>query len=288
MAYKLFLENEDGDSFKAYGTIKTAPKLKPGIYKGKINYDTGEIFFNKSKSVYDDLIDLPSKQYTQILQEMSKFLTEETKAKFEQFGFVYKRSCLLHGVPGTGKTCIVNRVAEEVVKNGGIVLLDPNPGQVEDLFKVLDDIQPDTNIMVIFEEFDEKVQRSESDLLNLLDGEIQKQNVMFFATTNYIERIPQRLMRPGRFATVIEIDFPGIEARKKYLEVKIGLEDDQFNEILEKSDGLSIDELKEVVLATKCLDIPVDNVIERFANLKGIEYKAPPQSPADLFRMQFS
>lgn len=244
--------------------------LPAGVYSTSIDF-IGRLFFNRIETNYDEILDLPSTEYTQILNEMKTFIKPETKVLFNNFGFIYKRSCLLEGPPGTGKTILINRVCEEVVNMGGIVLMNPDPMECREFFDVMDGTQPDAITLVVFEEFDNFFEDGECDsteLLSLLDGEIQKRNVMFLATTNYPDAISARFKRPGRFSSVIEMKAPTTDARYAFLKHKIGL-DPMLNEWVEQTDGLTIDELKETVLAVKCLGQSLTPVIERLRAIGG-------------------
>ena len=256
---------------------EVSSKLPPGMYKLKFNSMTGEFWFDAFESKHDSIIDLPSKEYTQVVSEMEFFLRPETKAKFQKLGYLYKRSAILHGLPGTGKTVIVNRVAQKVIKDGGVVLFVDNPNLLELGFEVLTAIQPDITTLCIFEEFDSMLQQFESKLLSILDGEVQKENVMYLATTNYIDRIPARIMRPGRFSSVVEVKYPSPEARKKYLDLKLGEKFPHTSEFVEKSNGLSIDELKEIVQSVVVLEQPLDSVVGRIKETKSLNEVDPPK-----------
>jgi len=198
-------------------------KLPSGVYETfLVDSPFGKTpLFREFKSVHDDLVDLPSAEYRQVLSEIDTFLDPKTEIKYNDMGFVYKRGVLLHGKPGTGKTCIINKVVQKVVKNKkGIVLFNPD---VHELSIILDSVSrtnPDSFIMVIFEEFE--TLGDSSTLLSLLDGEIQKDKVIYLATTNYFERLPERLIRPGRFASLIEVKAPDRKCRRVYLKSKFG------------------------------------------------------------------
>lgn len=238
------------------------PKLEPGIYT--IHYDPifATFWFKSFHPTSDHILDLPSSEYQQITQEMSYFLRPEVRAKFNDMGYIYKRSTLLYGLPGTGKTCIVNRIAKEVVKSGGIVIYNDKPDILKMAFEVLNDLQPETLTLAVFEEFDNITKYYEKHLLTLLDGEVQKANVMFLATTNYLDRIPKRLYRPGRFASVIEIQFPTLEARRQYLIHKLG-DNPNVNFYAENTQDFSIDELKEVIQSVEILGNDFRKTIDR-------------------------
>lgn len=265
--------NEQG-TFTARSVFPEITKtLAPGVYTTKISM-RGTHFIQR-KINNDKIVDLPSPEYDQLLNEIKTFIDPETKALFDKFGFLYKRSSLIGGPPGTGKTVLINRIAEEVVAKDGIVLIDPDPYNCEELLGILDDTQPDTLKLVIFEEFDQYFARGDNGegILQLLDSGVQSKNVMFFATTNFIERIPQRVKRPGRFSSIVDMKMPNKEARTAFLTHKLG-ESEDISTWVEKSDGLSVDELKETVLAVKCLGQNLDVVLKRVKEIRGSESDA--------------
>jgi len=263
--------------FKPISDITVLDKLPAGIYEVNQNMQS-EIYFSKIKTNHDDLIDLPSEAYDQVIKEIELFMRPQTRQKFADNGFLYKRSSLLWGPPGTGKTCIVNRIAHSVVAEGGVALFSPNPRLLEESFKILDSVQPETRVMVIFEELDQLMERYESDLLNILDGEIQKSNVIYVATTNYIDKIPARIRRPGRFSSVVQVAFPSAETRRFYLNHKFKGKVD-IESWVSKTDGFSVDELKETALSVLCLSADLDAIIRRIKENKGDSVEEPNEEP---------
>lgn len=253
--------------YKPIQDINIVSKLPAGVYEVNQTIQ-GEVYFSKIKTNHDELVDLPNTEYDQVVKEIELFMQPRTRGLFEKHGFVYKRSSLLYGPPGTGKTCIVNRVVSKVVGEGGITLFSPDPCLLEESYKILDAIQPETRVLVIFEELDKLIDSFEGALLNLLDGEIQKSNVLYLATTNYIEQIPARIRRPGRFSSVIQVGFPTAATREFYLNHKFKGELD-VSEWVSKTDGFSIDELKETVLSVLCLNYALDTIVARIKENKG-------------------
>lgn len=267
MNYNSF--NQSNDTFVPNSNRTELAHLPPGAYNLAFDPNSGQLFFQLIKMNYDQLIDLPSPEYETVMKEVNTFLNADTKAKFDEYGFLYKRSFLLHGKHGTGKTCIVNRVGEKVIANGGIILFNPDVQLLKMAFKVLDDVQPGRTTMVIFEEFEQLLKHSEGELLSILDGEIQKDNIMYLATTNHFNMIPDRLRRPGRFATILEVQFPNLEARTVYLTQKLKSSSaEEITEWAHITNGLSIDELKESVLSVKCLGNPLNTTVERLLSTK--------------------
>jgi len=265
MKYNKFVENSD-----TYTPIKidgTHPELPSGAYRPWFDHDRQMVMFSKIKLNCDNIIELPSKEYDYVTAQMRNFLRPETKQSYIDNGFLYKRSVMLHGKPGTGKTVIVNRVVQEALKSNAVVLFNPDPAYMQEFFEALESTAPDKLTVVIFEEFEDLVNKYENDLLSLLDGEVQKNNIMYLATTNYIDQIPLRMQRPGRFSSIIEVNYPSLEARSVYLKAK-KINPDLIKSWSELTEGFSIDEVKETVLAVNCLGEKLTEVVSRLNELK--------------------
>jgi hypothetical protein len=284
--------NQSNDTYIANVARKELPVLPPGSYTLDFNTRTEELYFKRFDPNYDAIIDLPSPEYDAVMQEVDMFLSPESKERFADYGYLYKRSFLLYGTHGTGKTCIVNRVGQKVVENDGVILFNPHPKLLAMAFKVLEDIQPNRNTMVIFEEFEVLLARFEEDLLSILDGEVQKKNVMFLATTNHFDKVPARLKRPGRFPTILEVKYPNAEARRAYLTRKLKVSDaSEIPGWVEATEGLSIDELKETVQSVKCLLKPLDETVACIRQTKqvaldaqnGTGFSGKIMSPSDFY-----
>lgn len=271
----LFLNGNEFSALDQDCSIKQT--LHPGAYKFSYDGMSDRRLFKEFDPKSDQILELPSPEYTRVVNEMRQFLSPEIKKKFAETGFLYKRSALLHGLPGTGKTVIVTRVMRDVINAGGICIFAQDPRTVPLAFEVLNDLQPETLVLVVFEEIDGMIDHfGDGPFLSLLDGEIQKQNVMYLATTNFIETIPPRLLRPGRFASVIQVNYPNLAARDTYFNDKLGklVNKNVLNELIRKTDGLSIDELKEVVQSYYIFGHEIDEVIFRIQCLKGNSEKS--------------
>lgn len=270
LRYRNFLLDE-GKFIPNINKGKIVKKLEPGSYSIEVDIN-GNFWFEKMDINSDEILDLPSPEYEQVTKEMGLFLSQEVREKFDKLGFIYKRSVLLHGLPGTGKTVIANRVAKDIIKNGGISLwINNSIHMIPYAFEVLNDIQPDTLVGVFLEELDSLAaegSQGESELLTILDGQVQKKNVVYLGTTNYLEDISNRLYRPGRFSSTIEVHYPTIEARRMYLVSKLTQEFKDLDLWIEKSEGLSIDELKEIVQAVYILNNSLEDTIKRLISTR--------------------
>lgn len=255
---------------KGVNEVEILNKLPPGMYTVEFLTSSGEVALSPMKTTHDELLQLPGTEYDQIVQEMELFLTKECRTGFKDLGYMYKNSWLLYGRPGTGKTCIANRLAQMVIERGGIALFNPLPAWLEMVYHLIDQTNPGMLVLTIFEEIDDLVKHAESTFLNILDGEVQRDNTMYVATTNYINKIPKRILRPRRFASVIEVKEPSFEARTAYLIHKLGRTHSMLNAIIKSVDGLTIDEIGEVVRSVVLLKKPLAETIERIRTTMGL------------------
>jgi len=76
----------------------------------------------------------------------------------------------------------------------------------------------------MWEDIDNPVDRGyEEEILSLLDGEHRVDRIVYIATTNYLKKLPARMInRPSRFDKRFFIDVPNDACRRVYLEHIIG------------------------------------------------------------------
>lgn len=259
----------DGKNYVPSRNDGMVPTLPPAIYQVD-QLQNGELIFRPQPAASDKLINLPNTASDLVLAEINQFWEAKTKEKFDRYGLVYKRGVLLYGDPGTGKTCTIAQVMDKVVNEGGIVLFNPHPQLVVLAAERIREIQPGMKMLIVWEEFDNLV--NQSSFLSLLDGQLQLDNVLYIATTNYIDRIPVRVRnRPSRFATVIEIGKPDADTRLAYLKYKLLPEDQQdLNKWVEVSNGMVIDQIKDLIVSVCCFDRSLDEAAKKIHEMNEI------------------
>src|SRR5271157_5412221 len=254
------------DTFTAIGT--TVSHLPPAIYT--LTSDGSVIFFNKTKVLTDNLIELDDSAALRIISGIETFW--ESKAKFDKFGILFKRGILMWGPAGSGKTATVNMLMNDLVKRGGMVVLVQSPPAAISGLKDLRRIEPDRPIIVVLEDIEEMIDNyGEHGLLGLLDGEHQVSNVVVLATTNYPERLGERIInRPSRFDEVILVDMPSAAARYRYLKhvLKDTVPEEELKTWVLATDKLSVAHLRELIVATQCLGRPYSEVVDRLKRMK--------------------
>jgi SpoVK/Ycf46/Vps4 family AAA+-type ATPase len=250
-------------------TGNTKPHLTPGAYTLQVT-DSGRVLFVSKRILTDSLVDLGDSNASRVIEGVRLFWTR--KARYQAKGILYKRGVLLWGPPGSGKTATLSMLVDELVESGGIVLLVQLPAIATRALPVLRKIEPERPLIVVLEDIEEIVQNyGEHDLLALLDGEHQTDNVVNLATTNYPENLGSRIInRPSRFDEVHKIGMPSNEMRYNYLVHALGDEVEKFPvaKWVKDTNGLSVAHLKELVVAVTCLDQGYEAVLDRLKNMR--------------------
>jgi len=252
------------NTFQPVGEVVTEPTIPPGIYQ--IGRNMQGIFFEQHDMNTDEILRFEDSRYNKILEEIDKFWG--LKDDYKGLGFTHKRGVLLYGVPGSGKSCLLKLAMEDSIKKGNVVLIAKEGRLLTDSLGLIKDIEKDRKILCVMEDIDEIVRYGEHSILELFDGENQMDNVLFLGTTNYIEKLPARILRPSRFDRKIEIDNPPVNGRIAYLESKLKGQKTtkEIKALAEKTDGFSFAQLRELLVGAFCLKQDVDEVIGR---LKG-------------------
>lgn len=247
---------------------ETVSKVEPGIYNVALQDGVGPVLI-KTDVTTDALIEFPNSISKQVMDEIRQFWT--LRPKFEERHLTYKRGILLYGPTGSGKTSIVHLVGSALVKeHDGICILSYNPFVTSKVLQMIRRIEPKRPIALIMEDFDAQIDHNdESAFLALLDGELQIDNIISIATTNYMEKIAPRFYnRPSRFDIVLKVPLPDERDRRIYLNsIEPSFTEEELVEILKGTDGLSLAHMRELVILVKCFGKSIKEAVSRLKDM---------------------
>lgn len=135
---------------------------------------------------------------------------------YKSRGLTFKTGILLYGVAGTGKSSLASAIATYL--NCGLVSIDTATFEDLNITDVVESINADNNrYVILIDEIDtiftsrddetitDKQKVKTSKLLSLLDSQQSPNNVIFVATTNYIDKLDKAVIRKGRFDMAVEL-----------------------------------------------------------------------------------
>merc|ERR1711972_324647 len=158
---------------------------------------------------------LPSKTWSTLANDFERFLDENSIKWYFKHGIPYKRSYLFYGVPGSGKSSLIQALAAKYDRN--LAFVQPShPKMTDESFKNCIQSAPD-NSLIVLEDIDALFNKDRSKknqacpltfsgLLNGLDGVGNPDGQIFIMTTNFVDRLDNALIRSGRVD--LHIEFP--------------------------------------------------------------------------------
>lgn len=154
---------------------------------------------------------------------------------FTHMGITPHRGILLYGPPGTGKTLIAKALANECQAHfifiNGPELISKWHGETEsNLRKIFEEAKAKAPSVILFDEVDALTPNRDqvtlnyeavavSQLLSLMDGLIDRGNVVVVGTTNRPQSVDTALKRPGRLDLHLEVGYPDLEGRLDILRI---------------------------------------------------------------------
>jgi predicted AAA+ superfamily ATPase len=254
-------------------------KVPAGIYEIVWNRQLTQHTLKKQPFKTDELYQLPSYEIMDILKDIQNFW--DRREKYKEYNFVHKRGILMYGEPGCGKSGIIQLISQQLIDNDGIIINIKDHEDVDyftDFIATFRKIEPNRPLIVLLEDIDSiagETSHQTSRLLNILDGVKQIEDVVYIATTNYPEKLQDRITnRPSRFDRRYKVELPNDEIREAYIRHKLN-EDDikgiDIQEWVKRTEGMSLSHLKEVVISTIVMGREFEEVMD---NLEGLK-KAP-------------
>lgn len=212
----------------------------------------------------------------QAIREISDFYAKGDR--YRQLGVSHKRGIMLYGPAGCGKTKIVAHAIDEAIKLGGLAIRMDSIYDFSEAIPLLRQIEPGRPILTIMEDLEQFCDRSEEEVLEVMDGaSTVGDNMLFLTTTNHINKIPVRLRcRPSRIDTLIEIGLPTEAHRYEYLNYLLTNANANAKETLRVKTArqwahltphFSLAQLKELVISVHVYEKDVNESIERLRAL---------------------
>ena len=168
-----------------------------------------------------------------LVREMIELPLSEPEL-FTRLGIDPPKGVLLYGPPGTGKTLIARAVANEVDAYfetiDGPEIVSKYKGESEEQLRgAFERARENAPAILFLDEIDSIAGSRDDDadmenrvvaqLLTLLDGLEQREEIIVIGATNRVDSIDEALRRGGRFDREIEIGVPGEEGRREILDV---------------------------------------------------------------------
>jgi transitional endoplasmic reticulum ATPase len=191
--------------------------------------------------------------------------------KFKKFKVSIPNGILLYGPPGCGKSFIMRKLGEELgynyVEVKGSHLATPFiHGAVGNIGKVFDTAKQNAPTILCFNEISALVpdrrhlhdlsshkEEETSEFLTQLE-EAADHNVLVIGTTNFLERIDEAVMRPGRFDKKIHVPPPDFDARKELFELALSGRpydrDMDFDDLASLTENYSSAQIVEGIIET--------------------------------------
>lgn len=237
-------------------------KFEPGVYEMQYLEINREMVpgFEPMEVTNDEPLEIDP-NINLMVKEIEDFLGR--REVFKKMGFAHKRGYLLHGPPGCGKSSTLRLLEKQFVEKFSGIVLFWTRGTVDGHYEEIRKHEPERPVMVVTEDIDRFMDYFEENILEFLDGQKGLDNFVLVATTNNLEEIPSRIKdRPSRVDRLIEVSQPNQEVRYNFLK-SAGVEQKLALDLAKKTKGMSIAHLKEIVVATVCLNQDLEPVIKR-------------------------
>lgn len=180
-------------------------------------------------------------------------------AKYKKLGVTVPKGILLDGDPGIGKTLMAKAFIKETGLKSFVIRKDKPDGEFIDYIReVFDEAAAETPSIILLDDLDkfaneDHMHRDAEEYVTVQAciDDVKDLDVYVIATCNEYRKLPDSLVRSGRFDKEFFMYFPGIEDAKKIIEFylknkKVG-KDIDVEEIARFSEGRSCADLESVI-----------------------------------------
>ncbi|MFB6145882.1 MAG: AAA family ATPase [Candidatus Nanohaloarchaea archaeon] len=241
-------------STKPSGPVKITEQTEIEMKEQAVDHTEQQKPVRVPEVTYEDIGGLENE--IQQVREMIELPLKHPEV-FQQLGIDAPSGVLLHGPPGTGKTLLAKAVANEAdatfLSINGPEIMSKYYGESEkQLREKFEEAQDNSPAIIFIDEIDaiaskrdesggEVERRVVAQLLSLMDGLEERENVIVIAATNRVDAVDPALRRGGRFDREIEIGVPNREGRKEIMQIHTRnmplTEEVDLDEISEKTHG---------------------------------------------------
>lgn len=254
---------KQGNRYSPAGEVTLVDSLKPSPYKIQMTM-TGPVF-ERVLAPTDEIMVFENSPMNKVVHEIDRFW--DRKEAYQKLGLMHNRGILMYGEPGTGKSIALQQVTEMMANSGDVVFFVDSPEAILQGMGAFRQIEPERKVVICFEEAEDMCRYNERTMLRIMDGDAKINGVLFLATTNYINQLPPRMLRPGRFDKKVYVGYPTAENRRRYLQKKLnGIEEDQarIEEMVQRTKGLGFGHLRELIAGVYAIGDSLDDVLKSF------------------------
>lgn len=253
--------------------IISAHKEKKNLHVNHYNMDGYWQIHTKIQKREESSLIIKENDKKSFIEDITKFI--KSSAEYDHYGIPYKRNYLFYGKPGTGKTSLVNVIANKFDRNINVISFSVDLTD-EDLYRAISIINGSTSILLL-EDIDcifqdrqtdsNKSRVSFSALLNVLDGVTNIKGLITIITTNYVKELDKALLRPGRIDMMIEFTIINREQIEGFLAFyKITLDQKTVSELVKLSQKCELTPaiFSEFLFRNRDISLDSSNYLEIF------------------------
>lgn len=216
----------------------------------------------------EELIKFKSGIVNDFLNDVEKFFHPDTVEIYKEMKLTHKVGYLFYGKPGTGKTCLSYLAMQLLSEKHNAISLDctnKTMAEIKMFIKIIRKHQPNP-IVLFVDEVEYAIAKDESAYLPFLDGNDSVPGLIFIGCTNYIEKMPARIInRKSRIKVCYKVEGLPIEVYKQYVDEKIpGISKEIRDKIsfIAAEKFLTVDQLKNALIDYRLHKVSVEKAIE--------------------------